>query len=430
MSVCARWNRVWSLWPLLMVFAVAGCTTTAGGGVNFLAQAPEAPKAEAAQSDENAQILEGLNALEGEMAASPKLTANHRSVNRILQTAFSQVGTPYRYGGNKPETGFDCSGFVGWVYGQYNVRLPRSSGDMMAKGTTVPRKELRPGDLVFFGRKKRITHVGIYTGDNKYIHSPSTGKRIQESSLDDRGRGEYYVGARRVINNEGVTSIDEALKRTWVAQARRQFAGKPAGDRTPAPAPAPALAGVTTAPPLTAAPSVEALSMMASLDLPPEILNASASEPQTILPVLAEGQVAVQTEVIVIEQTAAPETSVASTAPAGPGASAAAKADAKAETKAETKTAAKADAKAGTKTAAKAETKAGTKTAAKSDAKISQAERDARKHKVASGDTLFALARKYGVTIDDLAKANNIDKNKSNLKLGQMLVVPSKTRTN
>ncbi|MDR2459974.1 MAG: C40 family peptidase [Deltaproteobacteria bacterium] len=143
-------------------------------------------------------------------------------VNSILKTAFSQVGNPYRYGGSSPETGFDCSGFVGWVYAQYGIDLPRSSRDMMSVGTPIDRSELRPGDLVFFNYGYH--HVGIYTGDNKYIHSPSTGKRIQESDLNGRGRTEHYVGARRIIDNRGVTTISENLKDLWVKESRHQTA--------------------------------------------------------------------------------------------------------------------------------------------------------------------------------------------------------------
>ncbi|MGL4208631.1 MAG: C40 family peptidase [Candidatus Adiutrix sp.] len=122
-------------------------------------------------------------------------------INSVMETAFSQVGRPYRYGGNTPETGFDCSGFVKWVYEQYDINLPRHSGHMLTVGQPVGIEELRPGDLVFFG-KKRVSHVGIYTGDNKYIHSPRRGKSIQESKLTDRSRGERYMGGRRLIGPE------------------------------------------------------------------------------------------------------------------------------------------------------------------------------------------------------------------------------------
>jgi hypothetical protein len=143
---------------------------------------------------------------------------NQRQVNDILRTAFSQIGNPYRYGGAAPETGFDCSGFVGWVYQQFGVELPRSSRAMLAVGDPVAREDLRPGDLVFFNYG--YSHVGIYTGDDKYIHSPRTGKRIQESDLNATGRGDRFVGGRRIIDNRGVTAISEILKAEWIAQSR------------------------------------------------------------------------------------------------------------------------------------------------------------------------------------------------------------------
>jgi len=148
---------------------------------------PEARLLQAAGSLVEAARLGRLAALEPPSAAN------------ILKTAFSQVGLPYRFGGTSPATGFDCSGFVSWVYGQSGIKLPRSSPEMSGLGRAVARQDLVPGDLVFFGRKKRVTHVGIYTGNNSYIHSPSRGKSIQESSLDERARGEYYVGARRLL---------------------------------------------------------------------------------------------------------------------------------------------------------------------------------------------------------------------------------------
>ena len=140
------------------------------------------------------------------LQAAESLIISARGLDRptparnVLKTAFSQVGRPYKFGGTSPHTGFDCSGFVGWVYGQNGVKLPRSSPEMLGAGQAVARQNLVPGDLVFFGRKNRVTHVGIYTGDNRYIHSPTRGRVIQESSLDDRSRGEYYVGARRLLS--------------------------------------------------------------------------------------------------------------------------------------------------------------------------------------------------------------------------------------
>ncbi len=164
-------------------------------------------------------------ALKARQMQEQKIAANQNRVDSVLQTAFSQVGRLYRYGGNTPETGFDCSGFVRWVYDQYDVDLPRTSRTMLGVGTPVARDELRPGDLVFFGRK-RVSHVGIYTGDDKFIHSPSRGRRIQESEMNYGGRGERFMGARRIIDNEGAEVVGEHLKQAWVELSRQQTAAQ------------------------------------------------------------------------------------------------------------------------------------------------------------------------------------------------------------
>lgn len=140
---------------------------------------------------------------------------------QILRTAFAQIGVPYRYGGNSPETGFDCSGFVKWVYGQFGFKLPRISREMMSLGRPVERENLRPGDLVFFGKGKRITHVGIYTGQGMYIHSPRCGKPVQENDLDHRGGGEYYAAARRLISESQFRNAGPSEEKRWLLQARR-----------------------------------------------------------------------------------------------------------------------------------------------------------------------------------------------------------------
>jgi LysM repeat protein len=239
-------------------------------------------------------------------------------VQGIMKRAFSQVGNPYRYGGSTPETGFDCSGFVGWVYKQFGVDLPRSSRDMMAVGTPVSRSELRPGDLVFFNYG--YSHVGIYTGDDRYIHSPSTGKRIQESDLNARGRGDHFVGARRIIDNNGVTAVSERMKAEWIQASRHAQAAA---------------------------------------------MSDSAARRHT---------------------GAAAYRGAARTGPR-------------------------------TRTAARS---GGTRTAARS------ARASARSHKVASGDTLVAVARRYGVSVSDLTSSTGIaDGNR--IRPGQAIKIPPKS---
>jgi len=105
----------------------------------------------------------------------------------------------YRRGGNDPKTGFDCSGFVRYVY-QHSLGaiLPGSSATQFKAGASVARSDMKIGDLVFFRTHgKRVSHVGIYLGDNRFIHSPSTGKRVSVSSLDEAYWARRFAGARR-----------------------------------------------------------------------------------------------------------------------------------------------------------------------------------------------------------------------------------------
>ena len=118
---------------------------------------------------------------------------------RLIALAFSQIGTLYRPGGTEPRTGFDCSGFTTWLYGKVGVNLPRNSGEQFRTGKEVDKSHLCKGDLVFFGSKKHITHVGIYLDDHMFIHSSSSGDTVKISSLDAPAWEDKYTGARRVF---------------------------------------------------------------------------------------------------------------------------------------------------------------------------------------------------------------------------------------
>jgi peptidoglycan DL-endopeptidase CwlO len=108
--------------------------------------------------------------------------------------AMQYLGTPYVWGGASPG-GFDCSGFVMYVYSQVGVYLPHHAADQYNYGTPVSRDELEPGDLVFFDG---LGHVGIYIGGGQFVHSPHTGDVVKISSLDDSWYAATYVGARRL----------------------------------------------------------------------------------------------------------------------------------------------------------------------------------------------------------------------------------------
>ena len=114
--------------------------------------------------------------------------------------AESLLGVPYRYGGNDPDSGFDCSGFVTHVYRHtLGIELPRSSTDMSHRGHAIGRAALRAGDLVFFNTQHhKFSHVGIYLGDNHFIHSPSSGGNVRIDDLNNSYWRRNYNGARRI----------------------------------------------------------------------------------------------------------------------------------------------------------------------------------------------------------------------------------------
>lgn len=122
------------------------------------------------------------------------------SAQDILINALSLTGIKYKYGGNSPETGFDCSGFVRYVFQQAaNLTLPHGARALSQLGQTVPVEQLRPGDLVFFNTlKSAFSHVGIYLGNNRFIHAPSSGGGIHVVNMNDEYWSKRFNGARRI----------------------------------------------------------------------------------------------------------------------------------------------------------------------------------------------------------------------------------------
>ncbi|OIQ50535.1 Murein DD-endopeptidase MepH precursor [Pseudodesulfovibrio hydrargyri] len=120
---------------------------------------------------------------------------------KVIRLARSLVGTPYKWGGYSPKTGFDCSGFIWYVYHQNGVDLPRLSWQQLGSGRPVQRADIRPGDLVFHQVDKngKSLHVGIVTERGTFVHSPSSGSRVMESSLNSPFWEEHYLSARRVL---------------------------------------------------------------------------------------------------------------------------------------------------------------------------------------------------------------------------------------
>ncbi|MFE8701709.1 C40 family peptidase [Cytobacillus sp. FJAT-54145] len=132
-----------------------------------------------------------------------QVDANAAEKESIVEYAKQYVGVPYKWGGTTP-SGFDCSGFLTYVFNEYDVQLPRTSADQFNQGESVKQDELVPGDLVFFTTyKPGASHAGIYVGDNQFIHASSS-KGIEVTSLDASYYKSRYLGAKRYLEPEMV----------------------------------------------------------------------------------------------------------------------------------------------------------------------------------------------------------------------------------
>ena len=118
--------------------------------------------------------------------------------NEIALYALGLLDTGYRFGGKNPEAGLDCSGMVSYIYGQAaGLRVQGSAADIARNSRTIPRDELRPGDLVFFNTLNRsFSHVGIYIGDERFIHAPSKNGKVRIDHLSDRYYAQRFEAAR------------------------------------------------------------------------------------------------------------------------------------------------------------------------------------------------------------------------------------------
>lgn len=150
----------------------------------------------------SAESLFRAYAVAGTPSAAQQVKEEGR-MRRMLNRALALLGTPYRWGGSTPESGFDCSGLVGYVFRTtLGVELPRISRDMANVGELIrDPKALVEGDLVFFSRRgKNVDHVGIYIGNGQFVHSPRTGKNVEISTLATGYWSQKFLKARRVAN--------------------------------------------------------------------------------------------------------------------------------------------------------------------------------------------------------------------------------------
>ena len=124
----------------------------------------------------------------------------------VLFRAIGLVGTPYRWGGNTPESGFDCSGLIGFVYRDAaGVVLPRTTRQLgELKVPAVKRQALQSGDLLLFATSGwgKVSHAGIYVGEGRFVHAPSSGGTVRLDSLSNRYWADAYVGAKRILGDK------------------------------------------------------------------------------------------------------------------------------------------------------------------------------------------------------------------------------------
>lgn len=168
-----------------------GASATDSLPAEWLALLQEA--AEAAGPPAPGGLAEGRGADAAEGGAWPG--------EKAAELARTQVGKPYGWGGTGPER-FDCSGLALYVYRQLGIALPRVSADQASTGVHVDRAELKPGDLVFFSLRSAFDHVGIFLGNNRFVHAPRRQEPVRVDNLDDAWWNRAYMGARRVFGGD------------------------------------------------------------------------------------------------------------------------------------------------------------------------------------------------------------------------------------
>jgi cell wall-associated NlpC family hydrolase len=139
-------------------------------------------------------------------ALSRTVLAGRDSLVRLTR---QQVGLKYRLGAVRPGLAFDCSGLVKWVMAAFDLHLPRTAAEQARLGIEIPKDtaQLIPGDLLFFGRGKRVTHIGIYVGEGRYVHAANRRKGVIESNVSS-ATSRWWKGVRRVfVEPDGLAAL-------------------------------------------------------------------------------------------------------------------------------------------------------------------------------------------------------------------------------
>ena len=173
-----RWSIAGSCLPLLFALLLTGCGSL------------QPPEARSSTRHSTTQQPPALSSTPGRTN-----TATHRAV----QIALAQQGVRYRYGGNSPSTGFDCSGLIQYSYNKAGIRVPRTTKALFSESRRVSKENLKEGDILFFRLTggKKVSHAGIYVGNGKFVHAPSSGKKVSTAQLGTTYWAKSYIGAGR-----------------------------------------------------------------------------------------------------------------------------------------------------------------------------------------------------------------------------------------
>jgi cell wall-associated NlpC family hydrolase len=157
--------------------------------LSFAASAAPPPASQASQTSQTSQAVRAVNAV-------------NAVGNEVALYAMGMIGIGYRFGGKKPEAGLDCSGMVSYIFKRAaDLRVQGSAADIARQGQEIEPDELRAGDLVFFNTLNRMfSHVGIYIGDRRFVHAPSSNGKVRIDSLDNSYYAQRYHMARSYFN--------------------------------------------------------------------------------------------------------------------------------------------------------------------------------------------------------------------------------------
>ncbi|WP_079418902.1 C40 family peptidase [Thiomonas intermedia] len=192
--------------PLFVQIALACCLL---GSASAWADPAALPQVNPAQPSEQA-VRDVQNAQRDDSPLRQWLTQNgfvqqvSTRASDLVVNALSFLGVKYRYGGDSARSGFDCSGFVRYVYEEtLGTVLPHNAAQQAREGEKIPESQLRPGDLVFFNTLRRaFSHVGIYIGNGQFIHAPRSGQTIRVENLDSPYWAKRFDGARRIVTGQ------------------------------------------------------------------------------------------------------------------------------------------------------------------------------------------------------------------------------------